>query len=109
MNFRIIFFFSLMFVLSCSKEQDQNRVWVEHEVAMCCNPWGEGSTANDLEERVIEFLEANSIPIFESRQRDTGQRFRCFHCCGCPTGNFVGVLIPTDDVVTANELGFMEE
>ena len=106
MLLRLLIICSFSFSLSSC---DYERVWVEHEVADCCNPWGESVAPDDLEERVVDFLETNGIPVFETRQVDTGRKVICAICCDCPTGNFVGAYISADNVARAEGLEFLEE
>ena len=106
MKTKILYLF--LFVLSFFSCEEPNLIWVEREIADCCNPWDQ-IVGTDSESAARLFLEMRDVDVVETEIRDEGRRVRCIHCCECPTGQFVRLQIAEQQLERAEILGFFEE
>lgn len=88
---------------SCTSDAGDT-MWIYRHETGCSNPWDE-MDAESPEERVRIYLQLNDIPAFEIRIERRSEGPFCL-ACSCWNGNVVSVLIRSEDLTSARNLGF---
>jgi hypothetical protein len=97
----IILFVS--YLISCKKDLVDG-TWAYYNETQCANPW-DLSKLTGTEPRVKEYLENNSIQVFEVKI-ETFSRGPFCHACTCSSGRKISVKILGSDLEAIRNLGF---
>ncbi|NRB46947.1 MAG: hypothetical protein HRU41_04695 [Saprospiraceae bacterium] len=96
--------------LSCSKNEagDLNLIWVETDLFLCCNVWGEAESIDDIPAKVKSFFRREGMIAQEVEVLEVGYTVICGTCCKCPADHEIRVQIPSVFKDRAASFGFEE-
>ncbi len=111
---RSLLLFSLMGLLfisiSCSKKDasDLSLIWVESDLFLCCNVWGEAESTEEIPGKVKSFFRGEGMIVQKVEVIETGFTVICGTCCKCPADHNIRVQIPFLFKAQAANFGFEE-
>lgn len=108
-----ISFSSMLLVLlafSCAKSDtdDLGLIWVESDLFLCCNVWGEAESTDEIPAKVKSFFRREGMISQDVEVIETGFTVICTSCCKCPADHIIRVQIPAIFREKAATFGFEE-
>ncbi len=111
---RFPLFFSLIGLIflsmSCSRNDAENLslIWVESDLFLCCNVWGEAESTEEIPSKVKTFFRREGMIVQEVEVVETGYTVICGTCCKCPADHNIRVQLPSVFKAKAASFGFEE-
>lgn len=100
----------VFFSLSCSKSEadDLSLIWVETDLFLCCNVWGEAESTDEIPAKVKSFFRREGMIAQEVEVIEIGFTVICVTCCKCPADHKIRAQLPAIFKEKAASFGFEE-
>ncbi len=100
----------VLLAVSCTKSDAEGLglIWVETELFLCCNVWGEVQAHDEIPAKVKSFFRKEGMIAQEVEVIEVGFTVICGTCCQCPADRNIRVQIPSIFKERAASFGFEE-